>query len=43
MKKLVSILSATLLATSLAACGADEEKVVEAGTCLYLDLYLHQK
>lgn len=29
MKKLVSILSATLLATSLAACGADEEKVVE--------------
>ena len=29
MKKLVSILSATLLATSLAACGAEEEKVVE--------------
>ena len=29
MKKLVSILSATLLATSLAACGAYEEKVVE--------------
>ena len=34
MKKLVLILSATLLATSLAACGAYEEKVVEveAGT-----------
>ena len=29
MKKLVSILSATLLATSLVACGADEEKAVE--------------
>ena len=29
MKKLVSILSATLLATSLAACGADEAKQKE--------------
>ena len=29
MKKIVSILSATLLATSLAACSSNEEKVVE--------------
>ena len=32
MKKRVSILSATLLATSLAACGPNEEEVVDVST-----------